>query len=671
MSVGRYLVGVIVTAAALAAVVAAAVALRRRLLPEWSGAPARLAETVLGAGVLVAVPTLLGLVGLLERAPLVAAYVGVGLVAAATMPRARVDAAAPAPVPAPAAVGAAVAAAALVVAQWAIGVIGSYSNGMEASDTLSYHGPITARFVQEGSITELNLVYADPVIVFFPFNSELIHSALFLLFGSDFLSPLVNLGWLAMALLAGWCIGRPKGVGPATLVATALVLGVPALVGSQAGSGGNDVVCVALLLAAAALLLHGFPRPAALGVAALAGGLAVGTKVTMLAPVGALMIGVVAISRPGLRLRTAGVWLGLLTAGGGVWYLRNLLRTGSPMPSLDIGLGPLSLPSSPQPQTFSVAHYLTDGGIWSDWFLPGLDEAFGPLWWVIVALALVGAVGVLTSRTEPVERLLAVVVLASVAAYALTPRSADGPEGFPYFFSFTLRYIAPSLALGAALAALVPRLRPLASRWWSLLAPLGVLVVTLLDFEGITTGDRRRLAIAAAVAGGLALAVWAPRRRPPRVLAMALAAALAVAIVGYGVQRDYERDRYARSDLALARDLGDARVATVGWVRSYPLYGNDFSTEVEYVARRGDAGAVLGIGDCASWRRALNAGRYDYVVTSPPVFPYALPGLEEARESPWTRSDPAAEELLRAEGNLVVFRLVGRLDPAACGAAAG
>ncbi len=72
------------------------------------------------------------------------------------------------------------------------------------------------------------------------------------------------------------------------------------------------------------------------------------------------------------------------------------------------------------------------------------------------------------------------------------------------------------------------------------------------------------------------------------------------------------------------------------------------------------------IEDCRAWRRALDRGGYDYVVTSPPVFPYALPGLEEAKQSPWTRTDPAASVVLRGSDNLVVFRIHGPLDPATC-----
>jgi hypothetical protein len=336
------------------------------------------------------------------------------------------------------------------------------------------------------------------------------------------------------------------------------------------------------------------------------------------------------------------------------------------MPTLELGLGPVSLPSAPQPETFTVGHYLTDGKIWSDWFLPGLDQAFGPLWWLVGAIALVGIAGTLASPTRSVERVLALVALVSVVAYVVTPRSADGPEGFPYFFSFTLRYVAPSLALACALAALVPWMRRLAACWWALVAPLAVLAVTLVDYRGIADGDRRRLAIAAALAAALLLAPRIRRPRPAAAVTAALATLALVVAAGYQVQRDYADARYADGALAWARQLGDARIATVGWVRSYPLYGDRFENRVDYVARRGHAGSVVELGDCKSWRRALNRGGYDYAVTSPPVFPYALPGLEESRQAGWTRSDPAAEELLRAEGNLVVFRLRGRLDPGAC-----
>ena len=74
-----------------------------------------------------------------------------------------------------------------------------------------------------GSVWALH--FTDPLYLnwFYPQNSELAarrrRSALF---DRDLLSPLVNFGWLGVALLAAWCIGRPYGVAPLSLVAVAL-----------------------------------------------------------------------------------------------------------------------------------------------------------------------------------------------------------------------------------------------------------------------------------------------------------------------------------------------------------------------------------------------------------------------------------------------------------------
>jgi len=64
MSFGDYLQGSIELIAVAAAMAFAAVRLRRRLLPGWSGASARLAEVVLGLSLLVVTLELVGVVGL-------------------------------------------------------------------------------------------------------------------------------------------------------------------------------------------------------------------------------------------------------------------------------------------------------------------------------------------------------------------------------------------------------------------------------------------------------------------------------------------------------------------------------------------------------------------------------------------------------------------------------
>jgi hypothetical protein len=66
--------------------------------------------------------------------------------------------------------------------------------------------------VQQGSIAHLHYLDSDPVTVFYPASSELLHAVGMVVMGSDVLSTVMNLGWLALALLAAWCLGRCFGV---------------------------------------------------------------------------------------------------------------------------------------------------------------------------------------------------------------------------------------------------------------------------------------------------------------------------------------------------------------------------------------------------------------------------------------------------------------------------
>ena len=62
---------------------------------------------------------------------------------------------------------------------------------------------------------------------------------------------------LAIALLAAWCVGRPYKVGPATLVAGAIVLDAGVMIETQPGEGRNDIMGLAFLLAFVAFLING------------------------------------------------------------------------------------------------------------------------------------------------------------------------------------------------------------------------------------------------------------------------------------------------------------------------------------------------------------------------------------------------------------------------------
>ena len=230
--------------------------------------------------------------------------------------------------------------------QWAGPTMLALDRGIYGGDSLWYHMPFAAHIAGTGSVTEL--LFTDPLYLnwLYPQNSELLHADGLMLLGDDFISPLLNLGWLAAALFAGWCIGRPYGAGGPAVGAVAAIMSANLLFSRQPGNANNDVVAIALLLASVAILVNARSASARgpLLVAGLAAGLALGTKLTIVPPVGALTIGVIVIAASGERARAAGAWLTGLFVGGGLWYVRDLIASGTPFPFVDIG--PLTSPRS-------------------------------------------------------------------------------------------------------------------------------------------------------------------------------------------------------------------------------------------------------------------------------------------------------------------------------------
>jgi hypothetical protein len=142
-------------------------------------------------------------------------------------------------------------------------------------------------------------------------------------------------------------------------------------------------------------LLEANERTAMIGIAAAACGMTLSMKLTMVAPVAILTIGVVVAARRGRRGAVAIAWFPWLLVTGGFWYVRNLLLTGNPLPTLRLGVGPVALPTAqlvrPYPAR-TVAHYLTDLHVWRSVFLPGLHSTFGWGWPILALLAVGGAV---------------------------------------------------------------------------------------------------------------------------------------------------------------------------------------------------------------------------------------------------------------------------------------
>ncbi len=736
LSASRYLLGVaeIVLLAGFATLGASQ--LRRRLLPDFSGAPAHLATAVLALALLVWVAELLGTFSLFEPLPylLGVAVVGLGIdvVARGSCRRGGVpslpcallrakghrgsrDGALPsaasgrrsAPHPdttrgrrglVPTLVALLIAAAA--VAHFAAGVRLRLGTGMTGFDSTWYHGPLAAGFFQSGDTWDLHFIAPQFLSWFYPANAEIFHAAGMLAFHRDLLSPLLNLGWLIGCLFAVWCIGRPFGVAPWSLALGAIALSVPALA-DQAGEARNDLAATFFLLAAAAIALNAWSFPAASGdrrspergkadsgvngeaaaegrgmstgalvLVGLAAGLAGGTKLNFLLPAAVLVVGLALVAPSGARWRAlAATGLGAL-AGGGYWYLRNLAHSGSPLPWLR-HLGPISLPGPAQAlggrQGHSVLSYLGDGSVWSSWFLPGLHDGLSVLWPLLVALALAGLLLCLGRRAGPVLRVLSCVGLAAAVAWLVSPTSAEGPPGVPRGFESGLRYLAPVLALGLALLPATPPLRVRLRRWG-----LGTAAGRGSDVAAVN-GDDAGLGAEGAPSDAVLGAGRAPVKAVPRnrfgVAAVALAL-LAVIAIGYPVERHYLRNRYAHPEFASpgldaaftwARSVSGARIATTA-TRQYPLFGTDLSNHVQFVGIERPHGGFVAPATCRAWRRALDAGHYDYAVVTRDRIEPGKPAYPPAAR--WTEG-PGVTVLLRKPPT-VVFKLTTPLDPSAC-----
>jgi len=790
VSAGSYVLSAVLTAVLALSLGFSAVHLRRRFMPDWEGAPAHLVEAIVGVALLIWISELLGVVGLLYAGALVAASLLLAAViafgprvlsgrggAGASLgfsPRSggavrdrgwgeKQDAAVPRhPLSPPPAGGAmtvvAIGVVALVFAHWGLTTADALSRGIFNFDSLWYHLPFAVDMAQSHSVTGLH--YTETVFTnwFYPQNSELLHAVGILLTERDTLSLFLNFGWLGLAFLAAWCIGRPYGKGPLTVVAAGVLLECHTLVVREPGAAKNDVMAAALLLAAIAILVNadwGGPlrrgrggsgrlrrpvfrtdhlarddsreakNPAVdrtppslvpLAAAGLATGMAVGTKSTALAMAAALTVAIVFLAPTGRRWVSAGWWFAAGLAGGGYWYLRNLIISGNPLPQLE-HLGPITLPHPERLQNgrpdFSIVHYATDTGIWRDYFRPELHEAFGAVWPLVILGAVVGGLVALLWGRSRVLRWMGGVALIGMLAYLFTPLSAAGAEGAPVGFGINIRYAIPALLAGLTLLPLAPLFTARGSQtpsadvpgvsgpygcttpgtfgWRGQWVLLGVLLAVLVatDRSDAALRDPDRLLawlvalLAVLIPAGLLFA-W--RRGASRRAVGGGFAALAIAVVaiGYPVQRDYLRDRFLNGDAEAsipgmhldsayrwARDVSDARVGlagtTVGFLE-YGFYGTDLSNRVRYLGVEGPHGAFNAIPTCAQFRAAVNAADLGYLVTAP-FLNFIEPGEPIASpEARWLRGESAVVSIDRS-GPVTVWKIRGRLDPAACGPA--
>jgi hypothetical protein len=706
VSFGDYLFGVLGLAAVAIPMGMGGVRLRRRLLPGWVGPPARLADAVLAVALLTVLLQLLGAFGILVPAVLIPAAVLVGLGVyygfwvdydgGATRPPPSP------PIPLPQTL-LALAAAAFVAAHWATGLQDVWARGMLTFDTLWYHGPFAARIADTGSAWGMH--FTDPLYLnwFYPENSELLHGTGIVLTGRDIFSPLVNFGWLGVAFLAAWCIGRPYGVAPLSLTAVAIAMDTGPMVPREAGTPATDTVPVAMLLAAAAILINAWASRSpnerdrrvatlmgALLVAGLAIGIAIGSKLTISGAAAAMAVGVVFIVPREVRWKAFWVFVAGVAAVAGFWFLRNLVHAGNPLPWIR-HIGPIDLPGPNRGlegrDDFTVAHYIFSNpstGLWRTYFLNPIENLLGPLWFLILGGAAAGAILAVWRPRSPAVRLAGVITVVAAIAYLFTPLSAAGPEGHPLAFGINLRYLIPGLALGLALLPLESRLTPERLRVPLIVGGLIALYFTSRNSDANVAWEGAFASVPWAALIGIAL-IGVPvglalvARRSALAAGVAGAVlAVAVATVGWERQDDYFDHRYDRPEdfrfqlddaVRWAKPTAGLRIGvagTSGAYNQYGFYGDALDNFVQYVGRHLPEADFQAIETCPVFRQAVNDGDYDYLVTTPTLDLNNPATASPSPEGGWVKKDPAVRQILHS-GRVSVWRITGALSPDGCG----
>ena len=548
-----------------------------------------------------------------------------------------------------------------VVGVWANKTQEVLSAGNYDSDSLSYHWPYAAFFAQSGWTTQIHLGPPGRGSSWHAANAELLDALSILAFDRDWLLPLLNLGWLALALLAARCVGRRVGAAGLATAVVCVLFALPILGRSQGGSGFTDTASLALVLAGVALFLEAFDgglAPRVLAFCGVAFGLAISTKETTLAVTAAVGVAVLVLCLRAGRVRAIVAWAAPVLVLGSFWYLRNWIREGNPIPTS--GLGPFPSIAGPfiESYDYAVAHFLGNRFVLRHVFVPGLGVAWGVLWPVLVVAALAAIVLVVRRAAAGQLRALAVVGAVGLLAYVVTPTTAFGTSDRPVLFAENTRYALPAMAV-----LLMLLVRAVGEGRDRALLGVGVvvtLVATLVPwgtFPTLLPGHQGR----AVVFGAVALLLVVASRRRLVAAGLVLLALPALFVVGRG----YERDRYTSAAhpeseaFAWADTVHGARLGLSGVMQVYPFVGTDVSNRVDHIGLRDDDRVFVVPPTCADWRRAVSGGGYDYVVLGP-VY---LRGETRFADS-WL--DASAMTKVLTAPPYRVYRVVSSPDPATC-----
>jgi hypothetical protein len=654
MPLEDFLAGTLLFALMALAVLAATALIVRRRLAHLDRLERVLAAIVVGTAILIGVHLVPLLLGILDRATVLAAA------ALAVVLATRVRPAAPGPPedrgprPPPsgpldwalAAVGAAIAAVAAVadLRRWA-------ANEIVGVDPLTFHLPNIGRWIQTGSLWQIDQFVPLLAHGNYPNNGDVVLLSTVLPWHNDFLVRAPICFYLVVTAVAVAALARELRAPPAAAVlAAAAVVSVPIVGLATIPRALPDSLLWATFACGALFLLrHAHSgRRADLVLAGTALAIAFGTKWYGISSVAVLVVVWTAarLLRPGAgrlaALRDGLLVGGLAVLGDGAWAARNVVESANPVFPAKIAAFGVTIFDAPRDVIvervgFSIIDYLGDPPVLGQL----AEEVYDGLGLLAIACAVGLVAAAIVGRRERERRVLALIAAAVtlVPVYAWLPGTALGNRGDPSLASVNTRYAIPVLLLAAPVVAwVVGRLPRLLAIAFELALVVAVAAGARSGYELHGARELVLPAIALALLAAAGLACWRVRRRPAALIAAAVPAAILALAGAHRVEQRINVGRYVGVDPAIdallriapsGRRIGLASDWSVGGLSPiWPSFGTRIANHVEYVGYFD--GFLRRYPTRRRFQEALARGRYDVIVVGRGFYP-----PQPTREQRW------------------------------------
>jgi Dolichyl-phosphate-mannose-protein mannosyltransferase len=515
-------------------------------------------------------------------------------------------------------------------------------------DPLTFHLPNIGRWIQTQSLWQIDQFVPLLAHGNYPNNGDVVLLSTVLPWHNDFLVRAPICLFLVVTAVAIFAVARElRAPAAASLLAATAVVSLPIVgLATIPRALPDSLLWATFTIGVLFLLRHArTSRRSDLVLAAIALAIAFGTKWYGISSVGVLVV-VWAAARMIHREPGAprdGLLVGAIALlGDAPWLVRNLVESGNPVFPVKIAPFGVTIFDAPRDVVvervgFSLLDYADDPSVWGQ--LAGeLFDGLGLLA-IVCALGLIAAA--ILNRRPPDRRIamLSVAAVALVPVYAWLPGTALGNPGDPSLASVNTRYAVPILILLAAVLAWaigrLPRLPAIAFQA-GLFASVAAGAYRGYEVRGARDVVLAAVGLALVAAAGWAL--WRLRHNATVLVGAAVVAALVLLASGLRIEQRINDGRYLGSDAAIdallkaapsGKRIGLAADWSVeGLTPIWPAFGTRIGNEVEYIGYFD--GFLRKYPTEGEFQAALRHGGYDAIVVGRGFFP-----PQDTREQQW------------------------------------